>query len=479
MITRTALKIQLGICLMVIILSSQQALSQPFYFGADLSYVNEMEACGAEYKVNGEAMDPYSIFKDQGCNLVRLRLWHTPSWYDQLNQGERYSDLQDVAASIARAKVLGMDVLLDFHLSDTWADPGHQVIPAAWAAVVDNQAALGDSLRNYILYTLTRLGDEGLLPDIIQIGNETNRGILLSQEVNDQGWSVDWQRNIFLFQTALTAIEEIAATYNVSIKTAIHIADPSDVAWYVEQFAIYGFTGYDIIGISYYWQWHQPVTIPQVGQLITSLKNDYPGKEVMIFETAYGWTTQNADAANNILFNAHSAYSPLSPANQKKWMTDLTQTVIDHGGKGVIYWEPAWVSTGCATQWVTGSSWDNATFFDFDSELMEEGGVGWMTHAYEFISSTDHGPALTGRLDLSYVDEEIAIRNTSSLHLNFPCTIILYAADGKVILSRKIASADEQIISIPVPGLLPGCYMVSIKDRAFINSIGKICIVNP
>jgi arabinogalactan endo-1,4-beta-galactosidase len=453
--------------------------AQPFYFGADLSYVNEMEDCGAVYKVSDVAMDPYSIMKDHGCNLVRIRLWHTPSWYDQLNDGERYSDFEDVRKSILRAKTSGLQVLLDYHLSDTWADPGHQVVPAAWDGVVDNQAVLGDSLRNYILYTLTRLGDEGLLPDIIQIGNETNKGILLSQEVNDQGWSVNWQRNVFLFQTALTAIEEISAAYSVPIKTAIHIADPSDVAWYVEQFALNGFTGYDIIGISYYWQWHQPVTISQVGQLITSLKEDYPGKEVMIFETAYGWTTQNADGANNILFNTHPSYAPLSPANQKKWMVDLTQTVIDHGGSGVVYWEPAWVSTGCETQWVTGSSWDNATFFDFDNKVITDGGIGWMEHGYDFTSSTDYVPTLSERLELSYADEEIKIRNTGNLHLSFPCTIILYAPDGKVILSRRIDSADGDMISIPFPGLLSGCYMASLKDAALVKSSGKICIVNP
>jgi arabinogalactan endo-1,4-beta-galactosidase len=447
--------------------------------GADLSYVNEMEDCGAVYTVGGTQLDPYAILKDRGCNLVRLRLWHTPSWYDQLNQGHRYGDLADVILSISRAKSLGMKVQLDFHLSDTWADPGHQVVPAAWAAVVNNQAVLEDSLHNYILNTLSRLGDLGLLPDIVQIGNETNRGILLSQATNDQGWTLDWNRNVALFEAALSAIEESAQAYSATIQSAIHIADPGDVEWYVEQFTSNGFTGYDIIGISYYWQWHQPVTIAQMGQVISRLKQNYPGKEVMIFETAYGWTTQNADAANNILYNTASGYAPLSPANQKNWMTDLTQVVIDNGGKGVIYWEPAWVSTSCATQWVQGSSWDNATFFDFNNELIADGGIGWMAYPYEFTSATDNVPAEARQLDLSYVDGEIQIRNTGSLHLKFPCTIVLYAADGKVTLSRKITFEDEQMIGIAAPGLLPGCYMVSLKDKALVGTTGMICIINP
>lgn len=471
--------IKIGLCLLVMSMSLTRAYTQPFYFGADLSYVNEMERCGAVYYENGTPINPYGLFVEKGANLVRFRLWHTPSWYDQLNQGDRYSDFEDVRKSIIRAKTLGFQVLLDYHLSDTWADPGHQVVPAAWAAVVDNQPVLGDSLRNYILYTLTRLGDEGLLPDIIQIGNETNRGILLSQEVNDQGWSVDWQRNVFLFQTALTAIEEISATYSVPIKTAIHIADPSDVAWYVEQFVNNGFTGFDIIGISYYWQWHQPVTIAQVGQLITSLREDYPGKEVMVFETAYGWTTQNADAANNILFNTHPSYAPLSPANQKKWMVDLTQTVIDHGGSGVVYWEPAWVSTGCATQWVTGSSWDNATFFDFDNAVIADGGIGWMKHAYDFTSSTQENTTALNNLKLYYADDHIIIELMEDTPLAFPYKFRLHAMDGRLVQSVDLASSDGNVFRIPVSGILPGCYVATLTDQSSIAVSGKVCIVHP
>jgi len=477
--TGSALKIKLSLCLLVITIGSRQIISQSFYFGADLSYVNEMEACGAVYTNDGTPQNVYGFFADNGANLVRLRLWHTPSWYDPLNQGERYSDFEDARKSIIRAKTLGYSVLLDFHLSDTWADPGHQVVPSAWAGVVDNQNLLADSLRNYIHSALTKLGNEGLLPDIIQIGNETNRGILLSQQVNDQGWTLDWNRNVFLFEAAAAAIDQVEADFNTPIQKAIHIADPEDVEWFIGQFISNGFNNFDIIGISYYWQWHQPISIPQVGQIITSLKADYPDKKVMIFEAAYGWTTQNADGANNLLFNAHPSYAPLSPANQKKWMVDLTQSVIDHGGSGVVYWEPAWVSTGCSTPWVQGSSWDNATFFDFDNDLITDGGIGWMMHPYDFTSSTEYLPAQAGRLELSYTDENINIRNTNSLHLRFPCTLSIFATDGKVILSRKIASADEQIIRIPVPGLLSGCYVVSIRDEAFMGSTGKICVGAP
>ena len=105
--------------------------SQSFYFGADLSYVNQMEDCGVVYMEQGQPKDVFQIFADHNCNLVRLRLWHTPSWYDTLNTGMQYSDFADVRKSILRAKSAGMEVLLDFHLSDTWADPGRQLVPKA------------------------------------------------------------------------------------------------------------------------------------------------------------------------------------------------------------------------------------------------------------------------------------------------------------------------------------------------------------
>ena len=129
----------------LLLLLSNTLLAQNFYFGADMSYVNEMEACGVTYYENQQAKDPYDIFASHGCNLVRLRLWHTPSWYDVLNEGQRYSDLADVKMAIARAKERDLEVLLDFHLSDNWGDPSKQLVPKAWLSVVDDTQLLKDS----------------------------------------------------------------------------------------------------------------------------------------------------------------------------------------------------------------------------------------------------------------------------------------------------------------------------------------------
>jgi arabinogalactan endo-1,4-beta-galactosidase len=279
-----------------------------------------------------------------------------------------------------RAKASGLNVLLDFHLSDNWADPAHQVVPAAWAGVVDDLPALQDSLYNYIYNTLYNLAVEGLLPAIVQIGNETNKGILQSQEQNDSGWILDWPKNSALFNTAIDAIRDLDAITGGQMQIALHIANPADVLWYMDQFWDHGVQDFDIIGISYYAAYHA-ISIASTGNIIESLRDAYPGTDVMILETAYPWTTAGEDAANNLL-NGVSGYTP-SPANQKQWMIDLTQTVIDKGGLGVVYWEPAWISTSCSTQWAQGSHWENATFFDFSSNLQEDGGIGWITYPYD------------------------------------------------------------------------------------------------
>ncbi|MEO6130735.1 MAG: glycosyl hydrolase 53 family protein [Saprospiraceae bacterium] len=456
-------------CLAFCILFTHNSNGQSFYFGADLSYVNEMEDCGAHYTSGGVVEDPFQIFSEHGANLIRLRLWHTPSWYDDLNQGRRYSDFQDVRKSIMRAKAEGMKVLLDYHLSDTWADPGHQVIPAAWLAVVDSLEILKDSIYNYIYSTLDALASENLLPELVQIGNETNKGILVSQQTNDGGFTLLWSRNAALFTSAISAVRDIDDLYGTHIKIALHIADPANAGWLMEGFWSHGVRDFDIIGLSYYWQFHMAI-FADVGNTITSLKSLYAGKEVMLLETAYQWTTVNADAANNILFNTYPGYAPASPEHQKQWMIDLTQIVIDHGGKGVVYWEPAWVSTGCSTQFGVGSNWDNATFFDHNDALQENGGIGWMTHMYDFKSGTKEIGLNSKHIEIFQSRDEIIIKRDDPFFQNDVFEIQIFTIDGRKMNQQMILPAwENNMIRLKVPDLTQGCYFISgIWDNKFL-----------
>lgn len=439
-------------------------MSQSFYFGTDLSYVNEMEDCGAYYMIQGDTLDVYEIMDQYGANLVRLRLWHHPTWYQALNSGQLYGDLADVRRSIQRAKDQGMEVLLDFHLSDNWADPGHQVAPAAWTEVLDDLPVLQDSLYDYMYKTLMSLGADDLLPDLVQIGNETNRGILLAQEVNDAGWTLDWQRNAALFNVAIQAVRDVEAELMSAIQIALHIANPSEAVWYYDQFELHGVTDFDIIGLSYYWPWHNH-TLADVGEFIEGFREDFPDKRVMILETATPWTTAFADPAGNNLNTSPPGYSPPSPANQRRWLIDLTQTVISSGGSGLIYWEPAWISTTCVTQWGQGSHWENCTFFDFDMNLMTDGGIGWLGHTYDF--STGIADQASGETYTIYgLWDKMKITGGDAVGCGGRLMLEWLSMDGRVLHRESIV--PEWVggeIWIDAPAELRGLYGVRLMDE--------------
>lgn len=321
--------------------------------GGDLSYVNEVEDAGAKYQRNNSNVDPYGLFAEKGCNLVRLRLWHTPS----IN---RYSGLEDVKKSIKRAKAANMKVLLDFHYSDIWADPGRQNIPKAWASIT-NQQLLGDSLYNYTLNTLISLDKENLLPKMVQVGNEINSEIL--QPEGKAKPNIDWKRNAFLLNRGISAVREASRLTGKKVEVMLHIAQPENaIKWFAEASAN-DIEPYDWIGISYYPLW-SIVKIKDLPYFINNLVTTYK-KQLMVVETAYPHTMVNADPANNILDDkALVAGYPASPTGQKQYMIDLVKLILQGGGAGVVYWEPAWISSSAKTPWGQGSHWDNATFFD-------------------------------------------------------------------------------------------------------------------
>jgi arabinogalactan endo-1,4-beta-galactosidase len=327
---------------------------KPVYFlGADFSYVNEMESCGAAYKLRAQVWDVYDIFKEKGATIARFRLWHTPDW-------TQYSTFQDVKKGIRRAKEKKMRVLLDFHYSDTWTDPSRQNIPKAWKNILNVQL-LGDSLYLYTQKVLMDLHAENLLPDLVQVGNEINAEILQYSE--PAVYPINWPRNIALLNRGIQAVNDVAAATGKPIGTMLHIAQPENAFYWFSDARSNGIKNFDWIGLSYYSQWSK-MNLEEMGKEISKLKSTF-GKRIMVVECGYPFSLTNGDEANNLLDTASQmpGYS-INPNEQKRFMVDLTKTVIKSGGEGVIYWEPAWISTPCRTQWGKGSHWDNATFFD-------------------------------------------------------------------------------------------------------------------
>ena len=325
-----------------------------FYLGADLSYVNEMEDCGAVYKnSDNQETDVFDIFETAGANLIRVRLWHNPTWTN-------YSNLEDVKKTIRRAKDNNMSVLLDFHYSDTWADPTKQEIPFAWEINLNNDSLLGDMMYDYTYSTLTTLDSLELSPEIVQIGNEINPMIL--QKGNLQ-WPIDWDRNSLLLNKGIEAVRNFSDETQNNIEIMLHIAQPENGIWWFDQASNNNVVDYDWIGLSYYPQWSQ-YNLSNLEPVLTNLRTTY-NKKLMIVETAYPFTLQNIDSANNILGSQGLLVNfPATQQGQFDYLIELKQILQNSGGNGLVYWEPAWVSTTCSTLWGSGSHWDNATLFD-------------------------------------------------------------------------------------------------------------------
>ena len=349
--------------LVLILAMPALAGEQPLWRGADLSYVNELEDCGAKYRVGGEVRDPYHIFAGLGANVVRLRLWHSPTWTS-------YSTLDDVKKSIRRAREAGMQVLLDFHYSDDWADPGDQIIPAAWREASSTEE-LAQLVYDYTLDVLRQLDADGLAPEHVQVGNEINTEILLDEPVPEDT-PIDWQRNAALINAGIRAVRDFAAEAETQPTVMLHIAQPEYVEPWLDDALAAGIEDFDILGLSYYPKWSD-VAFADIGEAIRRFREKY-GKDVVVVETAYPWTLAWNDEAGNLLGedSLEEGY-PATIDGQRRFLVDLMQSVVDGGGLGIVYWEPAWISSDCRTRWGQGSHWENAALFHYDKAQLHQG----------------------------------------------------------------------------------------------------------
>lgn len=349
-----------------------------FAMGADLSYVNQILDHGGIYKDSGKVTDPYIIFKKYGNNVVRFRLFHNPAWTKTVYTPpgtQMYNDFEDVKKGIAKSKENGMQVCLDFHYSDTWADPGKQIIPKAWDTL-SRIFVLYDSIYNYTFKVLNTLGKSGLMPEYVQVGNEINPGFLLPK---GKRWEGNQNNMVFLLSAGIQAVRDAGNANAIKPKIIIHIAQPENAdSWFS---GLTTLTDYDIIGISYYYMW-STVSLADVSTYVANVKTKYK-KDVMIMETAYPWTTGNADSYGNMIeISKLSSGYPATSEGQYRYLKALTQEIIDGGGKGIFYWEPAWITSGMRDSWGIGSSYDCNTLFDFQGEVVK--GMFYMTYKYKF-----------------------------------------------------------------------------------------------
>lgn len=324
--------------------------------GADLSHVPRLESLGATYSQNGQTAPLLALARASGFNLVRLRLWHTPS--------EPWQGLDATIAYAHRVQNAGLDLMLDLHYSDTWANPGQQTPPSAWAGVP--LPALADSVAAYTRLVITRFRTEGLALKYIQLGNEIGSGILWdSGRVGWPGsvWDTpdQWAGLTTLLQAAATAVRAAAPTA-MGPEIVLHVAEGGDNArcrWFFDNVTAAGID-FDVIGLSFYPWWHGTLW-----DLETNLRDLGPryGKPVMVAETAYPWTLATADATGNFVTDSTRLLTgyPATPQGQLDFLRDLRRVVETAGGLGVIYWEPAYVPVDRGP----GGPYENLTLFDF------------------------------------------------------------------------------------------------------------------
>ena len=371
--------------IILLLLSSVNLLSgQCFLTGADLSYTNEILNNGGVYKNDdGEEVDPFEYFALRGTDIVRLRLWHTPSNnIDFCGNPISSSSLSDVLDAALKIKSNGMKLKLSIHYSDYFADPEYQKRPFAWEGI--SQQDLLDSIANYTEYVLNELYNQNTVPEIVSIGNETNWGFI--DETNTTNGFI-WEEDRDKFNIALNTVDIFNNEKNTEIKKALHFTE-SSALWATDQFIKNGVNNFDIIGISYYPYFSPNISLNQIGELINDLVVNYE-KEVMIFETGFVWTNEYSDNYNNFMSNnGFFIGQPMNEVGQLEYLLALSEKIEENNGTGLIYWEPSWITSNLCDMWGQGSSYENVAMYNLETNQPLES-FSFFDYCGDFVKTND------------------------------------------------------------------------------------------
>lgn len=321
----------------------------PFVRGADVSFLDQIETDGGVFKENGIATDCLKILKDHGFNYVRLRLWNDPTG--------GFDNLSRTLVMAKRISTPGFKLLLDFHYSDTWADPGHQTKPQAWQGI--SFSALEDSVYQFTRDVIDSLSHQGTPPAIVQLGNEITNGILWPD-----GSTSNWNNLGALLNDGVRGVHD-GESAGDSIKIMIHLADTlssgTEFGWFFDNLLAQN-VSFDIIGVSYYPWWHG--NLNQLETNLDYLANRY-NKPILIAETGYPWTLQGTGNTGYLVGDSSQLMPgyPATEAGQDSFLVNLKRLVADlpgGSGMGICYWEPDWIYTSDL-----GSYGANLALFDF------------------------------------------------------------------------------------------------------------------
>jgi arabinogalactan endo-1,4-beta-galactosidase len=333
--------------------------STGFIRGVDASYVTRVEDKGGTYSHrDGTPGDVFAILSANGVNYVRFRVWNDPP--------EGYCNAADVLALAQRAAQAGMGIMLDFHYSDVWADPGAQTKPVAWESL--SYTELQQTVHDYTYQVVHDLIQQGTPPGIVQIGNEIPAGMLWDDgRVWPEEFDTDaqWANLAGLIEAGIQGVRDAGS----SAEIMIHIdkgGDNEGARWFFDRLLAQE-VDFDLIGLSYYSTWHGPIETLQAN--LVDLAARY-GKPIVLAETAYPWTLDWDDWTNNIIGLESQLLPgyPASVAGQTAFLQAVRQALeaVPGGlGRGFFYWEGTWIATSDHDK--DGSPWENQALFDFQA----------------------------------------------------------------------------------------------------------------
>lgn len=332
--------------------------SASFIAGADLSLLPFFESNGISYKVNGQTQDALAILKNLGINCVRLRLFTSSAAQAQANPYNYLNNLTYTVPLAVRVKNAGLKFLLDFHYSDTWADPGQQATPAAWTNL--NFTQLVAQMRTYNSNCIAAFVAAGASPDYVQVGNEITAGLLWPLgQVPGNNATVQWSQLAQLLNAAILGIQDAAGTHPPKI--IVHIDRGGDWAttkWYFDNLIQTQQLQFDIIGESYYPVWHG--SLGALANCLTNTAARY-GKPVMVMETAFPW--------NNSYWTTNIYGIPGTTNGQVQYIAALAQVVksVPNGlGAGIFWWAAEYQKLNSINE----SGFNTTSFFNAQGNVL-------------------------------------------------------------------------------------------------------------
>lgn len=335
------------------------------YLGGDISLLPTYRQNGTEYKdQDGKTTCPYKIFKQSGWNAMRVRLFVDPANAPQDNKDEGVcQNLPYVVSLCKQIKEHGFKLMLDFHYSDTWADPGKQFTPHAWAKAIEGKSRdeqikiLADSVYSHTRTALETLKKENAMPDFIQVGNEITFGTLWPTGKVDPVKDDNWDTLLTFLRAGVKACREVCTKAQIIIHTE-HAQDWLATEGYYDKLKK-GKLDYDVIGLSYYPMWHG--TIKHLGVVLDSIKTEF-NKPVMIVEAAFYYSHKNDKWEPDP--NRYAELYPISAEGQRKFTEELVTMLNSHDNvTGLFWWFPEENESGATVvkSWLNRGLFDNET----------------------------------------------------------------------------------------------------------------------